>query len=704
MEKLIIGIDDGLIGDSLTAFPALIELSKSTSFDLWLKNKQVRSLWAKPDVRILDQEPDQYDRFNVLLPFRKFAFSGLHVVQGWFDNFGLPIPAAWAPPDINVLKTEELDDVFDVVICPFSRSGGGGLKIVSFHKWDRVISTLAAAGLRVAVAGCFSDEVDAEFWTDERVVKFDTMPLPELSGRLLAARCTVTIDTGLGHLAHLLGVPHVHLIPKHPNLPPRQWVNNRNDNADVIFEKFSTISVDKILFHIFRVLERFNRAEYLESNKDFESQPHFYSKRLMAWQHYRLFGEKEGRKIRSGDRDVVPGWHDDLFRDDDNLNTKDIFDSFMSVGDNCEFGLIQRHFGSEPLDLLRWMTVPVDPLCELFRTKFERFGDADSVDLEDHGGEYVIHERNYDLFGHSFVRVSDAEYEQFLLEIRKRFRFLKRKMLDDIDEGARVLVYKSNNPLASDKIVELFRSVQSVTKCPLLVVQAATSAHEVGKVARSPDGPLVGFVERFAPYDGAFDISPPSWLAVAWETLDILRGTAGRGVADGRSAEDPVALKSAAAQLDVDLADVVPETSGDLTSLNVLVLGSQESITDTTRSEVVRRSSDGCQCAIDLDGVHGVSEVVLVVDGFGVGAGRPESLFTVELGTSETDFERLRFHALRSGDESDGASGLVFRTTMPVLCRFIRIAWREPSAAGVRSAEVRLDDEPLLALGSALVL
>jgi hypothetical protein len=41
------------------------------------------------------------------------------------------------------------------------------------------------------------------------------------------------------------------------------------------------------------------------------------------------------------------------------------FPGFENLGGNCEFGLVQRHFGAEPLSLLRWTATP--PEASLFQ-------------------------------------------------------------------------------------------------------------------------------------------------------------------------------------------------------------------------------------------------------------------------------------------------------------------------------------------------
>jgi tetratricopeptide (TPR) repeat protein len=50
----------------------------------------------------------------------------------------------------------------------------------------------------------------------------------------------------------------------------------------------------------------------------------------------------------------------------------DILLKFESLGENCEFGLVQRHYGAEPLGLLRWMGAEPDQLCLALEAGFGR--------------------------------------------------------------------------------------------------------------------------------------------------------------------------------------------------------------------------------------------------------------------------------------------------------------------------------------------
>jgi len=38
----------------------------------------------------------------------------------------------------------------------------------------------------------------------------------------------------------------------------------------------------------------------------------------------------------------------------------DLVQRFESLGDNCEFGMVQRYAGAEPLSLFRFIVLPID--------------------------------------------------------------------------------------------------------------------------------------------------------------------------------------------------------------------------------------------------------------------------------------------------------------------------------------------------------
>ena len=79
---------------------------------------------------------------------------------------------------------------------------------------------------------------------------------------------------------------------------------------------------------------------------------------------------------------------------------------FESLGNNCDFGLVQRYFGSEPLGLLRFAGIKFESLISALRAGFEGVGSPESTrlvikDIETQ--EYMLSDSKYNFTMHTFI-------------------------------------------------------------------------------------------------------------------------------------------------------------------------------------------------------------------------------------------------------------------------------------------------------------
>lgn len=209
---------------------------------------------------------------------------------------------------------------------------------------------------------------------------------------------------------------------------------------------------------------------------------------------------------------------------------------FESLGDNCEFGLIQRGCGAEPLGLFRFAGIhlPVDIRLEKLLAALEAdlagLGSVDTVSVKlegvDYPKEFVATESAYNLMYHTFVAEDEIEAEVLRKREAVRLGFLRRKLLEDLMNGEKIWVWKSNIGVASDRVARLVAELRRRGPNILLWVVKADVGHPPGTVERIADDWFKGYVERFAPYGAANDISLHSWLEVCQATYNLCRPAA----------------------------------------------------------------------------------------------------------------------------------------------------------------------------------
>jgi len=224
-------------------------------------------------------------------------------------------------------------------------------------------------------------------------------------------------------------------------------------------------------------------------------------------------------------------------RSDAPMTLADLIACFESLGgtrQGCEFGLVQRALGAEPLGLLRWMHITLDGLVACLETDFEGVGTAEQTEIGFLTGmqaernevgddpEYVVSDRRYRMSGHTFTRPSQIPFEKMFAQSCRRMAFLRRKLLDDLAAGEKIFVFKlGERVLSDDELERLYRALRRHGDTTLLYVRARTGTHPSGSAELVKPGLIVGYIERFSVDEDDVLRAPdlPAWTSIckqAW--------------------------------------------------------------------------------------------------------------------------------------------------------------------------------------------
>lgn len=126
--------------------------------------------------------------------------------------------------------------------------------------------------------------------------------------------------------------------------------------------------------------------------------------------------------------------------------------------------------------------------------------------------EYVLQDRRFALTFHTFLYQGDVDESRLVQQQAARLRLLRRKLLEDLENGEKIFVVKRNDEPPEGGILALFAALNRYGRNTLLWVVEADGKHEAGSVERMAPGLLKGYIDRFAPYDNAHDLSFDLWL------------------------------------------------------------------------------------------------------------------------------------------------------------------------------------------------
>ncbi|GJE36301.1 hypothetical protein [Methylobacterium persicinum] len=207
---------------------------------------------------------------------------------------------------------------------------------------------------------------------------------------------------------------------------------------------------------------------------------------------------------------------------------------FRSLGDNCEFGFVQRYGGVEPSGLLRFAYTPMEDLIRGLRCGFADLGAPGDLHLTvSEGGAYYCHSRAYNIWANTGQTLGTVEAADLLEREYGRIAHLKRKMLDELSEGSLIFVRKVAAAEPEDDFARLSEAVWAHGPSVLLRVTEVGPGWRPEPARRVGDRLIEGRVRRFAPTAQAWEVDLEPWLHLIDGAWALVRDEAPTNLASG---------------------------------------------------------------------------------------------------------------------------------------------------------------------------
>jgi tetratricopeptide (TPR) repeat protein len=194
---------------------------------------------------------------------------------------------------------------------------------------------------------------------------------------------------------------------------------------------------------------------------------------------------------------------------------------FESIGDDCEFGMVQRRYGAEPLGLLRWNSVSTEGLLAAFANRFDGIGNPDRTEIIPSGnGEYYIHDKHWGFPLHTFLFTTQVDAATLFPKMCRRIAYLKDKFLADLQAAEKIFVYKSQEIRLNDLKI-LHANMRTFGPVRLLCVKQANNdallkplCGKPGEVFDIAKDLYIGFIDHLGNIDGYWDIAFDDWISI----------------------------------------------------------------------------------------------------------------------------------------------------------------------------------------------
>jgi hypothetical protein len=184
--------------------------------------------------------------------------------------------------------------------------------------------------------------------------------------------------------------------------------------------------------------------------------------------------------------------------------------AFESLGENCDFGLMQRHAGVEPLGIYRFSGTNLDQLLSALDNEFEGVGDPENFSVVLAGRaphrEFMIAERTIGGY-HTFIGEGEMEPDEVRIRQAKHLKFLRRKILEDLRTAEEIWIWREAIPSNPDRILTLLKTLQRFGPNKLFWATMGDETNPPGTVEQLGPDLIRGYIKA-RPEEGSSEPFP----------------------------------------------------------------------------------------------------------------------------------------------------------------------------------------------------
>jgi hypothetical protein len=192
---------------------------------------------------------------------------------------------------------------------------------------------------------------------------------------------------------------------------------------------------------------------------------------------------------------------------------------FECLGQGCEFGLVQRQAGIEPLGLLRFADTSTPKLVHGLSAGYEGIGVRDTMTLyrfDESEPRYKLHDQFYYLWYLIGSFPNSVPPAHILRDQRRRLAFLREKFVEDLGRGDKIFVLTRGGCLTEAEALAVFCALNRHGPNTLLWTVHGDPA-AAGRVDRLRPGFLCGHLgtvdaDNYARFDVWVSVMVNAWL------------------------------------------------------------------------------------------------------------------------------------------------------------------------------------------------